>query len=131
MKNVKNVKLASRFGVLCNCLSLVVLIWEIMSRQINKSRPYPRSGGGRGGCGLVGNGEGSVDIGRSEVSHLGRFSFLSFPSRAATMTQNGARHTTQNGKILQLFTGNIMTDGGRGGFLNTTMSKSNAEVKSL
>jgi hypothetical protein len=47
------------------------------------------------------------------------------------MTQNGVRHATQNGKTLQLFTGNIMTDGGRGGFLNTTMSKSNAEVESL
>lgn len=44
------------------------------------------------------------------------------------MTQNGVRQSPQDGKTLLLCTGNIMTDGDRGGFLNTSMSKSNAEV---
>jgi hypothetical protein len=43
------------------------------------------------------------------------------------MAQNGTR-PAKNGTTILLYTGNIMTDGGRGGFLNTTMSKNNAEV---
>ena len=43
------------------------------------------------------------------------------------MALNGTR-PAKHGKSIQLYTGNIMTDGGRGGFLNTTMSKNNAEV---
>jgi hypothetical protein len=62
------------------------------------------------------------------VTSAGTFSFLLLLSRGATMTQNGVRQSSQDGKTLLLCTGNIMTDGDRGGFLNTSMSKSNAEV---
>src|SRR5436309_15948233 len=48
-------------------------------------------------------------------------------SSLSEMTQNGTRPPSKGTKIT-LYTGNIMTDGGRGGFLNTTMSKNNAEV---
>ena len=41
------------------------------------------------------------------------------------MAANG---TSGNGKTMLLFTGNIMANGNRGSFLNTSMSKSNAEV---
>ena len=43
------------------------------------------------------------------------------------MTQTGTRPPPKANKIT-LYTGNIMTDGDRGAFLNTTMSKNNAEV---
>jgi hypothetical protein len=44
------------------------------------------------------------------------------------MTPNGIRLSPRDSKTMLLYTGNIMTDEGRGGFLNTTMTKSNAEV---
>lgn len=44
------------------------------------------------------------------------------------MTQDSDTVPSMNGNRLLLFTGNIMMNGGRGGFLNTSMSKNNAEV---
>jgi hypothetical protein len=44
------------------------------------------------------------------------------------MTLNEIHLAPKGAKTLTLFTGNIMTDGGRVGFLNTSMSKNNAEV---
>jgi hypothetical protein len=45
------------------------------------------------------------------------------------MSPNGI-HATLRETTMMLYSGNIMTDEGRGGFLNTTMTKSNAEVAS-
>lgn len=47
------------------------------------------------------------------------------------MTEETMNAPFQNGKTLLLYTGNIMMDGGRGGFLNTSMSKNNAEVRRI
>ena len=44
------------------------------------------------------------------------------------MTKTEIPDTSRNGKTILLYTGNIMMDGGRGGFLNTSMLKNNAEV---
>jgi hypothetical protein len=44
------------------------------------------------------------------------------------MTTNGLGSVPKEEKIMLLYTGNIMTDEGRGGYLNTPMNKSNAEV---
>ena len=43
---------------------------------------------------------------------------------------NGINNVSQKDKTMLLYTGNIMMDGGRGGFLSTSMSKNNAEVLS-
>jgi len=45
------------------------------------------------------------------------------------MTLNGIRNGCHQEKLLQLYTGNIMMDGGRAGFLNTSMTKSNIEAQ--
>jgi hypothetical protein len=41
---------------------------------------------------------------------------------------NRINNVSQKDKMILLYTGNIMMDGGRGGFLNTSMLKNNAEV---
>jgi len=44
------------------------------------------------------------------------------------MTQDAKEQPVKQGKTILLFTGNIMMDGARAGFLNTSMGKNNAEV---
>ena len=47
------------------------------------------------------------------------------------MTKIGILHTSGNEKTILLYTGNIMTNGDRGGFFPTSMSKNNVEVAFL
>ena len=44
------------------------------------------------------------------------------------MTPNGFPLSPREGKTVTLYSGNIMMEGGRAGFLNTSMAKNNAEV---
>jgi hypothetical protein len=50
------------------------------------------------------------------------------PPISQTMTPNVTRMSSCEGKTVTLYTGNIMMDGGRAAFLNTSMAKTNAEV---
>jgi len=47
------------------------------------------------------------------------------------MTLNGFPLCPCEGKTVTLYSGNIMIEGGRAGYLNTSMSKNNAEVHLL
>jgi hypothetical protein len=62
------------------------------------------------------------------ISQLDPIPFLHLDLTSFAMTQNAIDAPIQSAKTILLYTGNIMIDGARAGFLNTSMSKNNAEV---